>query len=495
MSLNTVETGAAVKVVRYHGSEGVPVHFYLDEQLMPDERAIRPLEALSQMPEVDGHVVALPDLHFKSRNIVPTGLVTVSKDHIIPFAVDKGINCGIRMMTLPLAAEALSTEQIDRFYRRVMERVPVSRHEELPIGSKDVRDIVLHGAEWAVRRYGLPEEVLDNYEKRGNLFRDTDYSEAEIMRSIPETVLKKGRRSLGVLGSGNHFLELQRVTEVADPALAAKLGLAADQLVLMLHTGTGGFGGSIMKYFHQVSKSDSAEKAARRLEEKQAFHNFEPQDPYRNKWEEDPHLYGIPASSATARHFIGAVNAIANYGFVNRAAISHHAEQALREVLGDPGFRLHLLYDSSHVTIQPEQHNGTRYWVHRNGANQAMPASYLQDHPLYRETGQPIPVPGSMGTDSYIAVAAEGTRQTFGSTNHGAGRLLDKPEAREAFDESAVLETMKSRGIRLYRYGKGDINEQAPDAFKDIEKVLRVMQAFNIATPVVKVRPLATLKG
>ncbi len=485
----------AARVVDYHDGSGVPVHFYLDDQLMPDDRALKPLEELSQMPEVDEHIVALPDLHYKSRNIVPTGLVTVSKDHIIPFAVDKGINCGIRMMTLPLSSADMPADYMDRFYGEVMKRVPVSKHKELPIDEADVKEIAMTGAEWAQKKYDIPDEDMENYEKRGNLFRGSDFTEKEILHSIPEVMYRKGRRNVGVLGSGNHFLELQRIGEVVDASLAAKLGLAEDQLVLMLHTGTGGFGGSLLKYFHRPSKITDPKKVAERLAAKKAFHDYQPLDEHRQRWMEGAHLYGIPVDSPTARHFLGAVNAVANFGFVNRATIAYHAENVLREIFGSPDLRVKLLYDSSHVTIQQENHNGKDLWVHRNGANQANPASYMSDHPVFKETGQPIPVPGSMGTDSYIAVAAEGARHTFSSTNHGAGRLLDKPEAREAFGAEDVVETMNARGIRLYRYGKGDINEQAPDAFKNIDNVLRVMELYDIANPVVRVSPLATLKG
>lgn len=483
------------RIIDYHNGRGVPVHFYLDEALMPDERALRPLAELSALPEVDQYLVALPDLHYKSRNLVPTGLVSVSQEHVIPFAVDKGINCGIRIMSLPLGAGEIDTACIDRFYSRVMQRVAASKHAEPTITKDEVRQIILRGAEWAADKFHLPREALLNYEKSGNLFRDGDYQEEEILDSLPAIAAKRGQKALGVLGGGNHFLELQQISEIVDSGLGQKLGLAQDQLILMLHTGTGGFGGSILKYYHQYIDAETDEKAREKLRQKREFLDTLPPEPYRDKWFQPPHLYAIPAESATARRFIAALYAVANFGFANRAAISYHAEQALQEALRHPTLRIKLLYDSSHVTIQQEQHHGAWYWVHRNGANQAMPASRMADHPLYRDTGQPIPVPGSMGTDSYIAVAAEGAEKTFCSANHGAGRLLDKPEAREAFVEQEVEATMQQRGIRLYRYGKDHISEQAPEAFKDITNVLRVMQQFRIARAVARVRPLAVLKG
>ncbi|MEZ4747582.1 MAG: RtcB family protein [Calditrichia bacterium] len=483
------------KIVNYHNGAGVPVHFYLDDNLMPDERALQPLETLSAVPEVNEYLVALPDLHYKSRNIVPTGLVTVSKNHIIPFAVDKGINCGMRIISLPFSAEDFPQSKMDAFYEKVMARVPAKKHEKSVLKNEEVIAALLNGAEWALRYFGLPEEDLLNYEKRGNLFRENPATPDDIEWAIPKSVLKKGRRGFGVLGGGNHFLEIQKIIDVLNPQIAEKLGLAKDQLVLMLHTGTGGMCGSTMRFFNQVFKEDDEDKLAEKEQEKAELHDFEPADPYRQKWFEAPHLYGIPADSPSARHFLTAVSAVANFGFVNRTAITYHIQESLREVFGDKQMRAKLMFDSSHVTVQQEDHVNGRFWVHRNGANWAAPASYMSDHPLYSQTGQPIPVPGSMGSDSYIAVASEGAHHTFCSTNHGAGRLLDKPEAGTTFGEAQVLEQMQSRGIRLYRYGNSDVTEQAPGAFKNIDNVLNVMEQFDIAKGVVKVRPLATLKG
>jgi tRNA-splicing ligase RtcB len=250
-----------------------------------------------------------------------------------------------------------------------------------------------------------------------------------------------------------------------------------------------------MKCFHRVPRSNGRDERQEFFWEKVKFLSFWPWDVHRTPWFRAPHLYAIPSQSATARHFIMAINAVANFGFANRMMIAYWAEKAMQQVFRDDELKFRLLYDSSHVTIQAEEHFGKLYWVHRNGANQAMPASRMADHPVYRYTGQPIPIPGSMGTDSYIAVAAEGALQTFCSTNHGAGRLMDKPEARRSFREDQVVYSMEERGIRLYRYGKTPITDQAPEAFKDIDLVVEAMQKYRLATPVARVRPLATLKG
>jgi len=206
-------------------------------------------------------------------------------------------------------------------------------------------------------------------------------------------------------------------------------------------------------------------------------------------------FFTIPADSHQGRRFVQAVYAASNFGFVNRMAITEALRNAVRTTFGEPELAMPLLFDCSHVTIQQEEHHGERVWVHRHGANVALPPSRCADHPVFSQTGQPIPVPGSMGSDSYVGVGVEGNAATYCSANHGAGRVLDKPQAMAQFTERGVEEEMMARHIRLYRGGTMNIAEQAPGSFKDIRRVIEVMRALEIAQPVVRVRPLATMKG
>jgi len=199
--------------------------------------------------------------------------------------------------------------------------------------------------------------------------------------------------------------------------------------------------------------------------------------------------------SHQGQRFVRAVYAASNFGFVNRMAITEALRNSVRSTFGDASLSMPLLFDCSHVTIQQETHHGEPVWVHRHGANAALPPSRCQAHPIFSRTGQPIPVPGSMGSDSYVGVGVEGNAATYCSANHGAGRTLDKPQAMEQFTEQSVEAEMAARQIRLYRAGTMNIAEQAPGSFKDIRAVIEVMNRLQIAQPVVRVRPLATLKG
>ena len=300
----------------------------------------------------------------------------------------------------------------------------------------------------------------------------TDTGDADaIVASLPAKALRKGRRGYGTIGAGNHFLELQEVAEVLDQDLARQLGLRLGDTVFMLHTGSRGVGSKTMK--------DHVERLEAR---------------WRDPGSPSP-LWTLPADSEDGRRFARAVSAASNFGFANRIAITERLRSAARRTLHDPSLRLPLLVDCAHVSIKPERWNGEALWVHRNGGSRALPPSALEGHPRFASTGQPIPIPGSMGDASYIGVAAEGAVDTYHSVNHGAGRVLDKPEAAARYSTADIQREMYEKGIRLYRYGGADIAEQAPGSFKDISQVVQAMRAHALATLVVRLKPLATLKG
>jgi tRNA-splicing ligase RtcB len=189
------------------------------------------------------------------------------------------------------------------------------------------------------------------------------------------------------------------------------------------------------------------------------------------------------------------IHAAANFGFVNRMAMTEALRTSLGHHFGDTDGKARLVVDCSHVTIQKETHRGEELWIHRHGSNVALPPSRCVEHPLWRHTGQPIPVPGSMGDDSYLAVGVEGNEATYHSANHGAGRVLDKPQALARWSENDVEREMARRKIRLIRGGTMSIAEQAPGSFKNVGAVMAAMQEFRIAAPVARLRPLAVLKG
>lgn len=479
----------------------VPVHMFVTPEIMPGRDALDELEELARAEGLTHPIVAMPDVHYKGRNPAPTGIVLATRDRLVPFAVDKGINCGMRMVRSDLPASACTDSMLDALYTELRRQVPIQPHRQSLLRKKEVRRALSEGARWACERFELPPSELDFIERKGSMFDGLDVDPDEIMRAVPHTALKKARRAIGTLGAGNHFLEAQEIVEILDPEKARLLGLEQGKVLFMMHTGSGAVGGLVMRYYSTHAR---LENLAERLPfdlSKLRFHLRHARlsgDELRALWNtmfSHRKFYGIPADSSPGRRFIQALYAASNFGFVNRIAITEALRNAVRTTFAEPELRMPLLFDCSHVTIQQEEHHGERLWVHRHGANVALPPSRCTDHPIFSQTGQPIPVPGSMGADSFVGVGVEGNAATYCSANHGAGRILDKPQAVARFTEASVEAEMVARRIRLYRAGTMNIGEQAPGSFKDIGRVIDVMRALQIAQPVVRVRPLATMKG
>ena len=447
---------------------GAPIRLFLGGAL-PDAETMAQLERLRSTPGVDRPVAVLPDIHRKGENPSPTGTCIATTGTLLPRAVDTGICCGIRVVRTGIEARAFTPALLDALFGELMATIPVVEHPEDVLSEQDVRDILVRGGAWSRERHGLGDDEMSRIEDGGTMPTDTDDPDA-IVAALPAKALRKGRRGYGTIGAGNHFLELQEVDEILDETLARTLGLKLGDVVFMLHTGSRGVGSKTMK--HHVEQLEAR---------------------WGNPAGGSP-IWTLPADSEDGRGFARAVSAASNFGFANRIAITERLRAAVRQTLHDASLSLPLLVDCAHVSIRAEHWNGETLWVHRNGGSRALPPSALDGHP-FAPTGQPIPIPGSMGDSSYIGVAAEGAVHSFHSVNHGAGRVLDKPEATARYSAADVQREMREKGIRLYRYGAGDIAEQAPGSFKDISQVVRAMQAHALATLVVRLKPLATLKG
>ena len=459
-----------ISAMEMEGKNGVlPIRLFLTADMLPDEKTKAQLVNLATSEGLQHYVAVLPDIHHKSRNLSPTGSVVVSKEHILPRAVDNGINCGMRMMRTEIQVSDLTPASIESFFHELKRRIPVKRHEEKIVSDEELALILADSGKWAQEKYGLSDSEINCIEEKGRM--PTSRTPGELLDSIPEKALKKGGRTLGTLGAGNHFLELQEVAELIDEKAAQLLGLSKGQAFFMLHTGSRGLGKKVMTtYLEHFEKKFAPVKPAGRV-------------------------WAIPAASEEGRRYAGALSAASNFGFANRIAITEELRAALRSVLDDESVHLPLLYDCAHVSIKRETWRGETLWVHRHGASRALPPSYDDSHPIYSRTGQPVPVPGSMGHDSYICVAADGAAEAFCSVNHGAGRVLDKPEAMEQFSQLQIEREMRDKKIRLFRYGTDNIAEQAPRAFKNISRVIDSMTALGLARPVARLRPVAVLKG
>ncbi|MGH7496933.1 MAG: RtcB family protein [bacterium] len=467
-----------MKLTRYSpfeeisGNGSLPIRFFLTPEMMPDQETLAQLKNLATAPGLQRYVTVLPDVHRKSRNLSPTGTVVAAKNALVPRAVDTGINCGMRMVLTDIDARELTPPILDDLFGKLKNSIPVFEHEQERFSPKDVVEILVRGCQWSQKEFGLSDHERNCIENRGTMPTDTNDDEA-ILACMPEKSTKKGARCLGTLGDGNHFLELQEIAEILNRDLANRLGLCEGKAFFMLHTGSRTVGSKMMKAY------------LRELEEKFLASRSKAAGP----------IWSVPADSEEGVKFARALAAASNFGFANRIVITDRLRRAVRQALHDESLEMPLLYDCGHVSIKAEMWQGERLWIHRHGASRALPPSQLQEHPVFSRTGQPVPIPGSMGHASYVGVAGEQAAEAFCSVNHGAGRVLDKPEALLRFTERQVQREMLDKNIRLYRYGSGEIAEQAPGSFKDISQVIEAMSAFSLALPVARLRPLAVLKG
>ncbi len=449
------------------------ISYFLTPELMPDRTTRQQLSLLAGTPGVEGPVAVLPDVHWKAKNLAPTGTVVISRRAIVPAAVDTGISCGMRIITTPLPASLFTETLLDVVFGQLKARIPCHDHAEPVVTREALEGIFLKGACWLVEKMDLPAADLPAMENEGCLPVEAATLE-NISRWVSWKALNKGLQCLGTLGDGNHFLEFQAIEEVYHPDAARHFGLEKGHLVIMLHTGSRRVGSKLMKTFLSLFRNNRQPDLV--------YHDAGP-------------FMSLNADHPVARHFVQALHLATNFAFANRSWITQQIRAVLREVLKEDCLELPLLVDCNHVSIKQEVINGELLWVHRHGASYAPPPSELNHHPYFAGQGQPLPVPGSMGHSSYIVLSDEGTRESYYSVNHGAGRVLDKPVASRQFTEQEVARQLARQHIRLYRYGTDNIAEQAPNSFKDITAVLSAMQTHRLATPVVRLRPLAVLKG
>jgi tRNA-splicing ligase RtcB (3'-phosphate/5'-hydroxy nucleic acid ligase) len=406
----------------------------------------------------------------------------------VPLALDSGINCGMRVHKLDLLHEEIADGDLERLFAEVRRRIPTTSPPDAILDDFELDDVLRQGAAWVVGRRDGRGGPVARIENEGALPLDDP-------RAIVRGPLRaRARRNLGVLGGGNHFLELHVVDEVLDP-VAGALGLQEGSLLFLMHSGSGTVGKTMSMFFARRSEAHGR-AAARLLLQKAAYHIAAPGSRrHRLDYFLRNGFVFLPAGSAEGRRYAQALAAGANFGYANRAALGAAVEESVAAVFG-AATKAGLLTDLSHVLAQPEEFDGRLLYVHRHGASRAFPPSRMAPGSVFASTGQPFPVPGSMGAASYICVARETARTTLYSANHGAGRTLDKPEARASFDAGTVRDELSGHRVKLYQHGAdSSLAEQAPGAFKDVTAVIDVMERTGIATAAVRTRPLATVKG
>ncbi|MFN2383766.1 MAG: RtcB family protein [Gemmatimonadota bacterium] len=462
------------------GAMRVPGRVYASETLMRDIRGDQSLEQVRNvacLPGIRGWSLAMPDIHWGYG--FPIGGVAATdaaSGAISPGGVGYDINCGVR-----LALSALTTDDIaprapallDALYQAVPSGVGAAGAIR-KLSRPELRRLLVRGASWVVEEgYGSAAD-LDATEDGGSL------SGAD-PADVSERALERGLAQLGTLGSGNHFLEVQRVAQVFDAEVATAYGLFHDQVVVMIHSGSRGFG-------YQV-----CDDYIRRIRPRVAGYGYHLPD---------VQLAAAPLESSDGAAYLSAMRCAANYAWANRQVMLHLVRGAFGRVLGlaprDLGMQ--LLYDVCHNIAKIERHvvsgEAAMVCVHRKGATRAFPAGHADVPGKYRAVGQPVLVPGSMGTASYVCVGAPGAMaETFGSTCHGAGRRLSRAKAKQDARGRDLLKEMTARGVIVRATGMRTVAEEMPGAYKDVADVVGVMDAAGISRRVAELRPLGVVKG
>jgi len=441
-------------------------------QNLEKEGALEQIANVACLPGILKHSYAMPDVHW-GYGFPIGGVAAFSMDDgiISPGGVGYDISCGVRVMLTFLDQDEVKPH-IDELTAAIFTKVPcgVGSKGAIKIGESDLLDVLANGALWAVKKgYGTKED-LECIEESGRL----PHANASY---VSKKALERGKPQLGTLGSGNHFLEIQVIDEIYDENVARRFGLNLGQVTVMIHCGSRGLG-------HQVC--DDYIKVMLR-----AMTKYGIKVP-------DRQLCCAPLRSQEAREYLGAMQAAANYALANREIIGHMVRDVFLRFF--PKAELKLLYDVSHNMAHIEKHelDGVimDVCVHRKGATRAFPPDHPSLPEKYRPVGQPVIIPGSMGTESYILVGTKrGMEECFASTCHGAGRVLSRKAAMKSEDADTVLKRLEQRGIKVMADQMGTIREEIPEAYKDVSRVVDVVEKAGISRKVARLRPLAVIKG
>jgi tRNA-splicing ligase RtcB len=435
--------------------------------------AMKQLMNVATLPGIVKYALAMPDIHWGYG--FPIGGVAafdVKEGIISPGGVGFDINCGVRLMKTDLTYEDVK-DRMRSLVEAIYEFVPagVGSTGDIVLGKKGLRKVLVEGAEWAVKAgYGL-EEDLERIEDGGKIHpADPSY--------VSEEAFERGSDELGTLGAGNHFVEVQMVQEIYDEELAEFFGLEIGTITVMIHSGSRGFGHQVATDYIRLMRDNLKEH---------------------NKNLPDKQLINAPFEHPLGQAYYSAMNCAANYAFANREILGHLVRKAFWKVFGRDT-RVDLIYDVAHNIAKVEEYevDGKRrkLVVHRKGATRSLGPGSEKVPSIYREVGQPVIIPGDMGTASYLLVGTKKAEEkTFGSTAHGAGRVLGRSAALKKLDYREVLDELAEKNIVVMSKSKKTLVEEAPEVYKDVDRVVQIVHEIGISRKVARMIPLGVVKG
>lgn len=469
--------------VDYTGQEGgirmrVPGRIIADATLLPhiqDDLAPEQVANVATLPGIVGASLAMPDIHWGYG--FPIGGVAAFDPEqggvVSPGGVGFDINCGVRLLRTSLSADdirARHAEVMDRLFHDIP--AGMGSKGRSGISDRDLEEILRTGAKWAVRNGYATKADLEHMEENGCI-------DGADPAHVSERAMTRGRRTLGSLGSGNHFLEVQYVDETWDTDAAKAFGVDVGDVVIMIHTGSRGLGHQVCQDFLQSMQQTSTKYGIDLV---------------------DRQLACAPLDSPEGKAYMGAMAAAANFAFVNRSILTAQTRHTLDALF--PGVEVETIWDVCHNIAKWEEHRipGTdttkRLCIHRKGATRCFGPGHPDLPDDYRAVGQPVMVPGDMGRRSFLLAGAEGAMdKTFGSCCHGAGRRLSRTAAKKRYQGKDLIDHLRKQGVIVKATSNEVAAEEAPDAYKDVTDVVHSVETAGLARRVASLRPLGVVKG
>jgi tRNA-splicing ligase RtcB len=454
----------------------VPARIYVSENMLEEvfkDRSISQLMNLCALPGIQKYGLAMPDMHEGYASPIGGVAAIRTSDGIIsPGMQGYDINCGMRLLKSNYYLKDIQP-YLDKLATEIQKEVPsgLGKGRETKLDVLEINKILENGAERLMEQGYGEKEDLENCEAGGRL-KGADAT------AVSDRAKNRGRSQVGTLGSGNHFLEVQRVEKVFDEETAKAFGVFQDQIVIMIHTGSRGLG-------HQI-----ATDYIREFMGLMGKYNIKVPD---------QEFACVPFNSPEGQRGLAASACGANYAWANRQMIAHLIRKAWKSVLGEKSSPLIPLYDVAHNIIKKEKYiiegKETEVAVHRKGATRAFPPGHPEIPERYRKVGQPVLIPGSMGTASYILVGTKEGEEAFFSTCHGAGRIMSRKAAIRTISGEEVVKRLGEKGIIIKCQSMRGIAEEAPLAYKNIDNVVEVVHKAGLSKKVARLVPLAVIKG
>jgi|TARA_B100000470_G_scaffold71685_1_gene54664 tRNA-splicing ligase RtcB (3'-phosphate/5'-hydroxy nucleic acid ligase) len=457
----------------------VPVTIYADEVLMKKmmtDRTIKQAINVATLPGILQHAVVLPDGH-EGYGFPVGGVAAMDADEgmISPGGVGYDINCGVRLLRTNLTEEQVRPK-LGELVNDLFKSIPsgVGSKGAVRLNQSELDEVLVKGVNWAIEHgYGVSDDA--------NVCEENGQIANADPNKVSDKARKRGAPQLGSLGSGNHFLEVQRVEEIHDEEAAKRMGIKKGSVTVLIHCGSRGFGHQVCSDYLRISEQ---------VQEKYNINLA------------DRELACVPNNSEEGESYRAAMFAALNFAWSNRQMITHWTRKSFERVFGqtESDLDMKLVYDVAHNIAKIENHKidgkNRRVVVHRKGATRAFPAN-LEEVPLkYRDLGQPVLVPGSMGTGSWILLGKENSMsKSFGSTAHGAGRMMSRSKARRDFTEEQVKKSLNDKGIFIKSLTRDGVVEETPEAYKNVDSVVNVSHELGIATKVAKLVPIGVIKG